>query len=152
MQEFTRGHRAEAGIIDWSDCKIATEEINKILKPMLNPTEIGMSLKSISNRLKNMDFYKSEPCKTYGCSECKHFQKEEGYDQGRGWFGFLYYKCKKQPDRNMYNRDNIYDIFDIEPDYNLNFHYDKAKGECPYFERGENELIYMTDEEKKECI
>ena len=48
----------------------------------------------------------------------------------------------------MYDNNNCYNIFDIEPDYSPYYHYDKAKGECPYFERGENKLIYMSEEEK----
>ena len=116
-------------------------------------SEIGKALKIISDRLKNTDAYTDDrPCKKYGCLECKHFQRKEGYDQQWGRFAFFYYKCKKQPDRNMYNNDNNYTIFDIEPDYNPNFHYDKAKGECPYFEQGKNELVYMSEKEKNECI
>lgn len=30
------------------------------------------------------------------------------------------------------------------------FHYENAKGKCPYFERGENELTYMSEKEKRE--
>ena len=52
----------------------------------------------------------------------------------------------------MYDHDNTYTIFDIEPDYSPYFHYDKAKGECPYFEQGKNELVYMSEKEKNECI
>lgn len=122
---------------------------------MVDAKEAGRALKLLSeklNKIVNTDFKNKEPCKSYGCLECKHFQREEGYDQQWGMFGFFYYKCKKQPDRNMYNHDNTYSILDIEPDYNPNFHYDKAKGECPYFERGENELIYMSEKEKKKHI
>ena len=32
-QGFIRGHRAESGIIDWSDCKLKKEEIEEVLKP-----------------------------------------------------------------------------------------------------------------------
>lgn len=116
-------------------------------------SEIGKALKIISDRLKNTDAYADDrPCKKYGCLECKHFQRKEGYDQQWGRFAFFYYKCKKQPDRNMYDHDNTYTIFDIEPDYSPYFHYDKAKGECPYFEQGKNELVYMSEKEKNECI
>ena len=66
-------------------------------------------------------------------------------------FSFLI-NVKKQPDKNMYDYDNNYSIFDIEPDYSPHFYYDKAKGECPYFERGKNELIYMSEKEKSSYI
>ena len=34
--------------------------------------------------------------------------------------------------------------------FHENLYYDKSKDECPYFERGENELIYMTEKEKRQ--
>lgn len=39
MQEnkgFIRGHRAESGIIDWSDCQMTKEEIDEVLKPFIS--------------------------------------------------------------------------------------------------------------------
>ena len=116
-------------------------------------SEIGKAFKKVSDRLRNADANADDrPCKKYGCLECKHYQREEGYDHQWGRFAFFYYKCKKQPDRNMYDYDNKYTIFDIEPNYSPHFHYDKAKGECPYFEQGENELVYMSVKEKNKCI
>jgi hypothetical protein len=113
----------------------------------------GEALKSICNKLRNTNWANSiEPCKTYGCLECKNFIRKEGYDQHRGCFAFFCSECKKQPDKNMNDFYNTYTILDIEPDYNPNFHYDAAKGECPYFEQGENELLFMTTEEKQYCI
>lgn len=41
MQELMRGHKAEAGIIDWSDCKITDEEIKEVIKPFI-PKEYKM--------------------------------------------------------------------------------------------------------------
>lgn len=32
-QDFIRGRRAEQGLIDWSDCQMAKEEIDKIIEP-----------------------------------------------------------------------------------------------------------------------
>lgn len=32
-KEFIRGRRAESGIIDWSDCQLPKEEIDKVLEP-----------------------------------------------------------------------------------------------------------------------
>lgn len=114
-----------------------------------DPEKAGKALKELCDRLKNKEEYVGDkPCEEYGCLACRHFQREEGYDQGWGAFAFFYFKCKKQPDRNMYKHDNQYTIFDIKPDYSPNFYYDKAKGKCPYFEQGENELIYMSEEEK----
>lgn len=34
-QGFTRGHRAESEIIDWSDCKLTKEEIDAVIKPFI---------------------------------------------------------------------------------------------------------------------
>ena len=87
--------------------------------------------------------------KTYGCLVCKNFQREQGYDQQWGMTLFLYFKCKMQPDRDMYVQDNRYSIYDIEPFYYDNPHFNKPKGLCLYFERGENELIHMTKKERK---
>jgi len=118
-------------------------------------TDICKALKLISERIVNTnfnDYCENETCKPYGCLECKNFRRQEGYDQQRGSFSFLYFKCKKQPDRDMHNYDNTYNIFDIEPDYSSYFHYDKSKGECPYFERGENDLVYMSEKEKRKSI
>ena len=114
------------------------------------PSEIGEAFKVIAKRLKN---YKTDdaPCEKYGCLDCKHFQREQGYDYAHGMFGFYHHKCKKQPNRNMNIIENTYDIFDIKPDYSPHFHYENAKGECPYFECGENELIYMSEKEKQGC-
>ena len=122
---------------------------------MYDPNKAGEALKLLLERLKNAPNSKpddNKACKTYGCLQCKNYQKKEGYDQEWGRFGFFYYKCKKQPNRDMCNSESTHTIFDIEPDYSPNFHYEKAKGECPYFERGNNELIYMSDKEKEECI
>lgn len=123
------------------------------MEKILSGEKVGKALKTISTRLKdiNMDTDK-EDCKEYGCLNCKHYQREEGYDQQWGHFAFFYSKCKKQPDRNMYDHDNRYTIFDIEPDYSPHFHYDKAKGECPYYEEGENELVYMSEKEKNKIV
>lgn len=35
-QGFIRGHRAENGIIDWSDCKLKKEEIDEVIKPFIS--------------------------------------------------------------------------------------------------------------------
>lgn len=35
-QEFIRGHRAEHGLIDWSDCQMTKEEIDEVLKPFIS--------------------------------------------------------------------------------------------------------------------
>ena len=35
-QGFIRGHRAESGIIDWSDCKLKKEEIDEVVKPFIS--------------------------------------------------------------------------------------------------------------------
>ena len=121
------------------------------MRKIQSATETTKAFKTILERLKN-PIKEEVPCKKYGCLECKHFQRTEGYDQQWGRLGFFYYKCKKQPNRNMYNYENRYDIFDIEPDYSPHFHNNKAKGECPYFEHGENELIYMSEKEKAKCI
>ena len=57
-QGFIRGHRAESGIIDWSDCKLKKEEIDEVVKPFISK---GFELKekgiyvSSSNRW-NRDF------------------------------------------------------------------------------------------------
>ena len=120
----------------------------------MNGSDVGKSLKILIERLSKL---KNEPKpdnshRDYGCLCCKNFCRQEGYDQQWGRFIFCYFKCKKQPIRNMYNHDNTYDIFDIEPDYSPNFHYNKAKGECPYFDRGENELVYMSEREKQKCL
>lgn len=123
------------------------EEVRKIQ----SATETAKAFKTILERLKN-PITEEIPCKKYGCLECKHFQRTEGYDQQWGRFGFFYYKCKKQPNRNMHNYENRYDIFDIEPDYSPHFYNNKVKGECPYFEQGGNELIYMSEKEKAKCI
>lgn len=111
---------------------------------------VGKALKIISERL-NAIRQENSHHETYGCLVCKHFQKREVYDQEWGRFGFFYHKCKKQPNRNiMYNYRNMYDISDIEPNYNSNFYNHVVKGECSYFERGENELVYMSEKEKEE--
>lgn len=34
-QGYTRGHRVESGIIDWSDCKLSKEEIDAVIKPFI---------------------------------------------------------------------------------------------------------------------
>ncbi len=104
-------------------------------------SKVGSALKTLLNRLKDSDFFEKteiSSCDTYGCLECKHYQRREVYNQQWGMFQFGQFKCKKQPDRNMMFHDNHY--------------YDKSKGDCPYFERGENELIYMTEKEKRKYI
>ena len=111
--------------------------------------KIGKALRELLDRLNNIERrVDNEVCEKYGCLECRHFQRKEVYDQEWGRFAFFNFKCKRQPGRNMYDHNNHYTIFDINPDYSPYFHYDKAKGECPYFEQGENELIYMPDEDK----
>ncbi len=94
-------------------------------------------------------FTDTDPYKDYGCLKCKHFQRKQGYDQQWGRVLFLYFKCKMQPDRDMHIQDNRYDICDIKPFRYDNLHLNKPKGLCLYFERGENELIYMTKEERR---
>jgi len=117
--------------------------------------DVGKALKLISERILNTnydDYCENETCKPYGCLECKNFGRQEGYNQQRGSFIFQHFKCKKQTDRDMYNHDNTYNIFDIESDCSPYFHYDNAKGECPYFECSENDLVYMSEKEKRKCI
>ena len=87
------------------------------------PDEVGKAFKVIAERLRNPDNFKDEPCKTYGCLSCKNYHCTQGYDYEWGRFVFLNYECKKQPERNMYDYDNTYSIFDIEPDYSPYFHY-----------------------------
>lgn len=118
----------------------------------MDSEKMGNALKLMLKRLQNCTEIDNSPCKKYGCLECKYYQRKEGYDQEWGRFGFFYYKCLKQPNRNMYDKENTYSIFDIEPDYSPYFHYDKAKGKCPYFEQGDNELVYMSEEEKNKCL
>lgn len=111
---------------------------------------VGKALKIISERLNTLQQENSHH-ETYGCLVCKHFQRREVYDQEWGRFGFFYHKCKKQPNRNIiYNYRNMYDISDIESNYNPNFYNHVVKVECSYFERGENELVYMSEKEKEE--
>ena len=106
-----------------------------------NGERVGKALKTILTRLKDININtEKEDYKEYGCLNCKHYQRQEGYDQQWGIFAFFYCKCKKQPDIN------IYTDLDIDPNY------DKAKGECPYYEQGKNELIYISEEEKNRII
>lgn len=103
-----------------------------------NANKVGKTFKILLNRIKKEAFSsdcEGGSCDGYGCLECKYFQRREDYDYQWGMFKFCWFKCKKRPDRNMMFNENLY--------------YDKTKCECPYFERGENELIYMTDREKK---
>ena len=55
-KEFIRGRRVESGIIDWSDCQLSKEEIDKVLEPFVAKgdfsdvkQEIYMSSKSQLN-------------------------------------------------------------------------------------------------------
>lgn len=116
----------------------------------LDAVSVGKALKTTLERL-NAFRQENSHCKTYGCLVCKHFQRREGYDQEWGRFGFFYFKCKRQPNKDMtYNCRNMYNILDIEPGYNPNFYNHAAKGKCPDFERGDNELVYMSEKEKEE--
>lgn len=106
-----------------------------------NASELGKAFKTLLNRIKKEAFTSDcddNSCERYGCLVCKHFQRSELYDQqwGNSYFGL--FKCKKQPDKNMMLRENYY--------------HDRSVEKCPYFERGENELIYMSEREKKECM
>ena len=99
---------------------------------------VGEAFKILLDRLRKTDLSPKETKRPegYGCLECKHYQRREVYNQQWGMFQFGQFKCKKQPERNMMFHENHY--------------FDKSKGECPYFERGENELIYMTEKEKRQ--
>lgn len=105
---------------------------------MEDTKSVGGAFKILLGRLRKSDLSpkKTERSEGYGCLECKHYQRREVYNQQWGMFQFGQFKCKKQPNRNMMFHENHY--------------YDKSKGECPYFERGENELIYMTEKEKRQ--
>ncbi len=55
-KEYIRGHRAGSGIVDWSDCQLSKEEIDKVLEPFTTKgdfsdvkQEIYMSSKSQLN-------------------------------------------------------------------------------------------------------
>lgn len=34
-QEFVRGYRAKGEIIEWEDCKLTKEEIDKVIQPFI---------------------------------------------------------------------------------------------------------------------
>lgn len=130
---------------------VSTESQEVLIIENSDGASVGKALKIISERLNTLQQENSHH-ETYGCLVCKHFQRREVYDQEWGRFGFFYSKCKRQPNKDMtYNCRNMYNILDIEPGYNPNFYNHAAKGKCPDFERGDNELVYMSEKEKEEC-
>lgn len=95
-------------------------------------TDVGKALKLISQRLQEIDIDETSDntCQEYGCLYCKHYVKEEGYNQQWGMYQFYNCYCKKG----------------IEKHYSLII--DNSK--CNEFEHGDNILIYMSEKEKED--
>lgn len=109
-----------------------------------NSEDIGQAFKTVTDRLKNAPkIYSEEKIEEYGCLVCKHFWSKESYDYQWGMWYFGEHRCKKQPDKGLMFSDDTYSNLDLDLSYSL------AKGECPYFERGQREIVHLTNEEKR---
>lgn len=108
-----------------------------------NPEVMGRALKTIADRLKNIPVMPLANTEIYGCVGCRHFWSKETYDYQWGMWYFGEHRCKKQPNKGLMFSGDTYSNLDLDSSYSL------AKGECPYFERGQRELVYLTSEEKR---
>ena len=108
-----------------------------------NMEDVGRAFKTIANRLKSVPTLPLEKIEAYGCLVCRHFWSKETYDYQRGMWYFGEHRCKKQLDKGLMLSDDTYSNLDLDFSYNF------AKGECPHFQKGQRELIYLTNDEKR---
>jgi hypothetical protein len=100
------------------------------MSTMQSSEEIGLAFREIINRIKNTNFDEvKEPIK-WGCHYCKNYTREEGYNQQWGMYQFYNCYCNKG----------------IKDEYIIN---DGKQSNCSEFEEGENNLVYMSDKEKR---
>ena len=91
------------------------------------PEAVGKAFRVVLDKLNEANLStNSHEC--YGCLACRHYQRREVYDEQWGMIRLGQFKCKVQPDRDMMLVENTY--------------YD---AQCPCFERGENEIIPMAE-------
>lgn len=96
--------------------------------------EIGIALKEISNRLRNYtppviseeEQRKRDCC--HDCLKCRNYTRQESYNQSNGMVFFYNHWCEKG------HKGKINSYFDGV--------------ECPDFDKGDNTLLFMSDEEK----
>lgn len=99
-----------------------------------SPESAGAMFKVIAQRLRDvskMNDYPPKPIVPWGCLNCKHYVREEGYDQEWGRYAFFYHHCDKG----------------LDDKYIVNGK-DAPNPEC--FEEGEPTVIYMSEKEKEE--
>ena len=87
------------------------------------PEAVGKAIRVVLDKLNEANL-STNTHECYGCFGCRHYQRREVYDEQWGMTRLGQFKCKVQPDRDMMLIENTY--------------YDAR---CPYFERGENEII-----------
>ena len=97
-------------------------------KTMSNPQQTGEVLKTLSKYLKEDRLKESQidadlaPIKT--CNTCRHFIRQESYNQQWGMYQFMYFSCEKGNDcRN-------------------------CKLNCKDYEQGKGMDIFLSKEEK----
>lgn len=93
--------------------------------------EVGEALKTIFKRLQEITPDEcTDTSREYGCLYCKHYIKEEGYNQQWGMYQFYNCYCNKGI------KEKYYSIID--------------SSKCNSYEHGDNILVYMSDKEKED--